>query len=810
MISRVIKKTVALDAAQKVDQLDGPLYQLEESGHTFEITCLSGGTAAAVSGTVSGRFLRADETTVYFTGTLSGNVASITLPQSCYNVSGRFGFVVFISGDDVTTAVYAVAGNVYRSTSDTIIDPTGEIPSLEELMAQIEACEEATDAATAAAAFVPNMIAPAFDASVANAAGDYVTYSGKLYRITADRAANVTWANTSKTEVTAGGEMQRLDQTSASMIESVGSDFEAITGNRAVVFRSGYYRVASSSSIVGEVPYFTPSNTRICAMIKYTDGDVITAHVYGPAGVSRAYFYCDANMAILSHPNANVEINGVLPTPPSGTAYILLNNNLSNLSEGYFAYKGTSIAAYMDKAILTTTGKNTKITTGSDLNDITDPGSYSVQNATVAASISNIPFTNSGGRLLVVGTSSNSNYYQMYFPAAGSPYAFIRYTTGSWYTVDLTITRKTDGSDMGTIISNRLTSVKTVKLGPYDYYVSGINMPDGSSLIGCGPKTRIILMDSVTTGAAIKMGSGCNVSNLSVVGSETDLEFDTTGFDIDTISIGTRHGILWLGDVVGDDSGANMHSYGSIDNVRISSFTGGGIVCENSGYKTSSGINATNCIITNCGAGINVSYWSEYSRFVNINANNNFYGCINNGGNNVFAGCSFSGNHVGMYMNGASGKCVRYDGSTATGRNMGHGSAVGCVFNHNGLGDDYNAGYAVYLRNIDSGFTFDGCQIFYGKIFGRASAYVMFTDVNFGNNIVITIYTPATYMFSMCFFRPNLKVYPYNANTGEKWTTFNSDGNLTRMKFLNCYNSDGTSVTVKSASEATEAADSAV
>lgn len=154
MISRVIKKTVYLDAVQKVDQLDGPLYQLEESGHTFEITCMSGGTAAAVSGTVSGRFLRADETTVYFTGTLSGNVASLTLPQSCYSVNGRFGLVVFISGNDVTSAIYAVAGNVYRSTSETIIDPTGEIPSLEELIAQIEACEDATEAATNAAALM--------------------------------------------------------------------------------------------------------------------------------------------------------------------------------------------------------------------------------------------------------------------------------------------------------------------------------------------------------------------------------------------------------------------------------------------------------------------------------------------------------------------------------------------------------------------------------------------------------------------------------------------------------------------------------
>lgn len=221
MISRVIKKTVDLDAVQKVDQLEGPLYQLEESGHTFEITCMSGGTAAAVSGTVSGRFLRADETTVYFTGTLSGNVASITLPQSCYNVNGRFGFVVFVSGNNVTSAIYAVAGNVYRSTSETIIDPTGEIPSLEELIAQIEACEDATDAATAAAAFIPDIIAPDYaDLTFPVAYGSHCTHEGKYYRANTTIPSSEVWNSAHWDEVTVGQEMDILTNTANGRILS--------------------------------------------------------------------------------------------------------------------------------------------------------------------------------------------------------------------------------------------------------------------------------------------------------------------------------------------------------------------------------------------------------------------------------------------------------------------------------------------------------------------------------------------------------------------------------------------------------------
>lgn len=152
MIPRVIKKAVDLYKLQKIDKLDGPLYELENGGHTFEIRVMKGLSPATLSGTVGVRFIRADNVTVSFTGSLSENTVSVTLPQSCYTVPGHFGMVVFVSGSGTTDAVYACAGHVARSTSDAIIDPEENIPSLEELLAQIEACENATNAANAAAA----------------------------------------------------------------------------------------------------------------------------------------------------------------------------------------------------------------------------------------------------------------------------------------------------------------------------------------------------------------------------------------------------------------------------------------------------------------------------------------------------------------------------------------------------------------------------------------------------------------------------------------------------------------------------------
>ena len=225
MISRIIKKTVDLNKVQKVDQLEGPLYQLENGGHTFEITCLMDGTAAAVSGTVTARFLRQDEVTVFFTGTLSGNVASIRLPQSCYNVNGRFGLVVFIAGNnttyDNTTAIYAVAGSVYRSTSEHIIDPTEEIPSLEDLIAKIQDCEDATEAAEAAAAFVPNVIAPAYSASGTYVVGDYCTKDGYLYRCNTAISTAEAWTAAHWTQVTTGAELGDLKSEIANAVDSI-------------------------------------------------------------------------------------------------------------------------------------------------------------------------------------------------------------------------------------------------------------------------------------------------------------------------------------------------------------------------------------------------------------------------------------------------------------------------------------------------------------------------------------------------------------------------------------------------------------
>ena len=256
MISRIIKKTVDLSKIQKVDQLEGPLYQLENGGHTFEITCLMDGAAAAVSGTVSARFLRADEETVYFTGTLTGNVVSITLPQSCYVSNGRFGLVVFVSGNDITSAVYAVAGSVYRSTSDHIIDPTEEIPSLEDLIAKIGECEDATAAANtaagtanaAAAAAVGNFAPDYANLTFPVGVGTHCTHGGNYYVANTQIDSSEAWTAAHWTQVTAGAEISNLKSEIETVQEIVGAHNTPVISNGNMYLASGNSFTTTSSS----------------------------------------------------------------------------------------------------------------------------------------------------------------------------------------------------------------------------------------------------------------------------------------------------------------------------------------------------------------------------------------------------------------------------------------------------------------------------------------------------------------------------------------------------------------------------------
>jgi len=273
-------------------------------------------------------------------------------------------------------------------------------------------------------------------------------------------------------------------------------------------------------------------------------------------------------------------------------------------------------------------------------------------------------------------------------------------------------------------IQAMLSSTGVCHLGAGDFYVSGIDVPTGATLDGCGNATRVHLLDSVTDGCAVKLNQNSTLKDVRLIGSDSPITLSET--------VGTRHGILWEGNANGDKD--SIPYRGTISNVFIMRFNGGGITCYNTGYGTA-GLNVSDCHITGCNAAINISYWSEYHRFTNVNATYNYYGCINNGGNNMFVNCNFSSNKMGMLMDNSQGQS----------RNNTHGSAVGCTFNHT----DRNTGIGIKVLNCKNGFIFDGCQIFFSQINLQNSAGIVVSNTNFGaKNCNITVLDGGIVLFN--------------------------------------------------------------
>ena len=140
----------------QVVPLHGRLFSQDAMSNLIGVHVFSDGEPVeSLNGTVTGWVIRADGATVAIDGETSGNDAYIILPQAAYAVVGNITIAIRLvdtSGEDtVETTLGVCTGYVYRTTTDTIVDPGEVVPDLAELLAAIEAMEEATSDAVEAA-----------------------------------------------------------------------------------------------------------------------------------------------------------------------------------------------------------------------------------------------------------------------------------------------------------------------------------------------------------------------------------------------------------------------------------------------------------------------------------------------------------------------------------------------------------------------------------------------------------------------------------------------------------------------------------
>lgn len=334
--------------------------------------------------------------------------------------------------------------------------------------------------------------------------------------------------------------------------------------------------------------------------------------------------------------------------------------------------------------------------------------------------------------------------------------------------VDTNTQSQSGKTDMTGPIMSMLNSTGYCHLGEGIFYVSGnIDMPEGSILQGCGKKTIIRLLSSVSNGYCVRIGRYNTVQNILFSGGYGE----GSNEKIATSTIGTRNGIIYISDR--NTSPRQMPDVKAcfISNCFFENFEGSAIYSKNSGGGVQESMIVSNCYMQYCHAGINLEEYTEYHKFTNIVTYKCHYACINNGGNNVFTACTFHGT-IGFQINGSK-------------PNAAHGSVIGCTFNHIDNWNnpsDLGMGTAIKIINAQNGYIFTGCQIWYGGIDIQNSRGIVISDSLIGGGSPSISITGGTYFNSLqnCVFHAS--------------PTLNITNNNTR--FINCYlDSNGSTVT---------------
>lgn len=175
------------------------IYYADIKANRVGVIAYLNGAPVNLSGTCSGSAILADGSTVPMTGVVSGNEAYIDLVSSCYSVEGIIKVFVKLTASGTTTTLLAAVGTVKLTETGTVIDPGTIIPSVSALITEIE---EAVASIPSDYSALLAAIAPTFSASKAGGykAGDYVWYSGDLYKFTTDHTGS--WTGTDAAQAT--------------------------------------------------------------------------------------------------------------------------------------------------------------------------------------------------------------------------------------------------------------------------------------------------------------------------------------------------------------------------------------------------------------------------------------------------------------------------------------------------------------------------------------------------------------------------------------------------------------------------------
>lgn len=238
----------------KVQYLDGNFFSQDAYGNIFYIYLHDGENPVTLTGTVSADVVRPDGGTIACSdGGISGNIVFIRFPPAVYAIPGTISIVVKVTDSPIITTVAAVVANVYQSSTDTVVDPGNIIPSIENLIAAIDAAVASipADYSDLWASLAPNYSNITFPVYT----GNLCTYQEHIYRAKCDILTSETWNSAHWAQTDLGNNLADLRGVVNRLMivpgENIldGNDFDTATdSNVTYSFSDGVITVTNGST----------------------------------------------------------------------------------------------------------------------------------------------------------------------------------------------------------------------------------------------------------------------------------------------------------------------------------------------------------------------------------------------------------------------------------------------------------------------------------------------------------------------------------------------------------------------------------
>ena len=430
-----------LKKAVKVRYIDGNVFSQDNNGNLIGVNVYSNGEPVTLGGSISASVIRADGVTIAIAGNSSGNTASVVLPQTAYAVPGVLSVVIKHTDGASTSTICAVVGNVYQSTTDTVVDPGTIIPSIGALIAEIDAAIASVPADYSS---LWSSLAPVFSTSYSYVPGDFVTYNGALYICTT--AHSGTWNASHFIQTNIGDNISDAKNAISYVADLNGET----TGENYSPWMSGY--TLNTAGKIGSSGYYSacPVFIRIPDFINTIT--ITTGESYG--AIACRYSQANENnfvdrftytrgdtytLDVSEYKYIRIAIGSTNVSDVGTVSFVAsytLKNTIDNLSVALAAAQ-----AMVDKALTTDYEYATGIPTSTDYDDLITDGNYYIGSASGAQGMTNCP-VKVAHRLIVLTTTDSARIWQIIIPNADAD-IWCRTNNGSWNSWYKIITTRT-------------------------------------------------------------------------------------------------------------------------------------------------------------------------------------------------------------------------------------------------------------------------------------------------------------------------------------------------------------------------------